>query len=236
MPKAFHNQTVPGQQEHDAALQLMYAGFGILCVIIGVLMWDFGFRRPQIFEIYLVLLLIFYLGIMDPIKRMMKRKKEHEKLWPKPRLLVSEDRDRQCMETAAKQNSTFLGYEDDGTPVYWTDDQRAMQTNVPGVSGAGKSTLLLNVLEQDVRRGKAVIFLDGKGEKEFIAKLWATAIASGRGDDVRLIDPSHPEISNRYNPFYAPGGGLGRRVESFSTPLARRSPKKNSLSSTSGHF
>ncbi len=105
-----------------------------------------------------------------------------------------------------------LGTRITGSRVYWTDDQRAMQTNLPGVSGAGKTTALLNILNQDIHRGKTVIFIDGKGEKELIIKLIVAAIAAGRMDDVRIIDPSHPEISNRYNPFLSSNGALTQRI------------------------
>jgi hypothetical protein len=88
-----------------------------------------------------------------------------------------------------------------------------MQTNIPGQSGAGKSTLLYNILEQDIFRGVPVIWADGKGEKEFVIKLIAAAIAAGRADDIRLIDPTHPEKSCKYNPFYAPDGDLNQRVD-----------------------
>jgi type IV secretory pathway TraG/TraD family ATPase VirD4 len=189
----------------------MWAGLIAVAIVIGILMSYFGIRRSQMIETYLLLSIGFYIS-MDSIKTSMKRRGVLEKMWPKPNLRYSEAQDWKCMALAAKQNSTFLGYEDNGQPFYWTDDQRAMQTNLPGVSGAGKSTALLNILTQDIHRGKAVIFLDGKGEKELIIKLIAAAIAAGRMDDVRIIDPSHPEISNKYNPFYLANGALSQRV------------------------
>jgi len=171
----------------------------------------FGIRRPQIFEIFLLIYIVIY-TVVDSIRASIKGKTILEKMWPKPRFRYSEALDRRCMEEAAKQNSIFLGFEDNGQPVYLTDAQRAMQTNLPGVSGSGKSTALLNILIQDIQRGKTVVFLDGKGEKELIIKLIVAAIAAGRMDDVRIIDPSHPELSNKYNPFYSSNGRLTQRV------------------------
>jgi hypothetical protein len=211
MGKAFHNQTVPGQQEHDAVLQFMWMGLLVIAGAIAILKWVYALRPVQISEVVILLLLCFHL-LLQAITRLLKRKEILEKQWPKPRVLVSEDLDRKYLELAAQQNSTLLGYENDGTPVYWTDEQRALQTALPGMSGAGKSTLLYNILEQDIRRGKTVIFLDGKGEKGFVLRLWAAAIAAGRAEDVRIIDPSNPSGSHRYNPFYSRDGVLGNRA------------------------
>jgi type IV secretory pathway TraG/TraD family ATPase VirD4 len=211
MPNAHNNQVVPGQEEHNVILMAMWVLFTAFALFLGMLMWVYGFRRPQIVEIWILMLLAGYF-IFDTVKAMWKRAKERDKHWPKPRLLYSERRDRKFLALAAAQNSTLLGYEDSGKPVFLTDDQRAMQTNIPGVSGAGKSTLLYNILQQDIRRGKAIVFLEGKGEKEFTIKLIAAAIAAGRADDIRLIDPTHPGKSHRYNPFYAPAGDFDQRV------------------------
>ncbi len=47
--------------------------------------------------------------------------------------------------------------------------------------------------------------IDGKGEREFLDdKLLPLVAAAGRLDDLRIIDPSRPEISVRFNPFVAP--------------------------------
>ena len=93
MPQAFHNQTVPGQQEHDALIQFMWLGLIGACLIIAVLMHYFGFRRPQIIEMYLVICFVFYIA-MDSLKTALKRKTVFANLWPKPRCLISEDYDR----------------------------------------------------------------------------------------------------------------------------------------------
>jgi type IV secretory pathway TraG/TraD family ATPase VirD4 len=210
MPKESSNQS-KGQKEQTEFLFVMWVGFFVCAGIIGGLMWMLGLRRPQILEVWTMLLLTIYLFV-DSIKIMKKRAKDRDKLWPKPKLLYSEQYDRKQMSIAAAADSTLLGYEDDGSPYFWPDSQRSMQTNVPGQSGSGKSTLLYSILDQDIRRGKAVVFLDGKGEKEFIIKLMAAAIAAGRANDIRIIDPTCPDKSHKYNPFYAPDGNMSQRV------------------------
>jgi type IV secretory pathway TraG/TraD family ATPase VirD4 len=212
MPQAQNNRVGKGQHEQDQILLALWIMFGAVALGLWVLLKAFEFRRPQVLEVEILLLLSYYL-VVNTVTALIKRSTLRESLWPKPRLMYSESRDRKYMKIAAERDCTLLGYEDNGKPVFWTDDQRAMQTNVPGMSGAGKSTLLYNVLEQDIRRGKTVVFLDGKGEKEFVIKLMAAAIAAGRADDIRLIDPTHPDKSSKYNPFYAPSGDLNQRVD-----------------------
>lgn len=75
--------------------------------------------------------------------------------WPRPRLVMPENRDEEYLRIAADNAAVLLGYEHDGAPVYWADTDRAMQSNLPGLSGTGKTTLLLNIVEQDIRRGQA---------------------------------------------------------------------------------
>jgi hypothetical protein len=48
-----------------------------------------------------------------------------------------------------------------------------------------------------------MIIFDGKGEREFLDRLLPHIEAAGRLQDLRVIDPTHPSESTRYNPFYA---------------------------------
>lgn len=207
-----NSQPVKSREEQTLMIEAMWVLFGAVAFALWVFLKALEFRKPQVFEIEIVFLLNIYI-VTSTIRALARRTKEREKLWPKPRLTYTEKRDRKYLKMAEKMDCTLLGYEESGAPVFVTDEQRAMQINVPGMSGAGKSTLLYGMLEQDIRRGKAVIWLDGKGEKGFVTTLIAAAIAAGRASDIRLIDPTHPERSHRYNPFYAPDGNVGQRVD-----------------------
>ncbi len=178
-------------------------GLIVVCLVGYVLINYFGIRGPQFIESFLVICFVCY-TVIDTIKYCSKRKSIIEIMWPKPPFLYSSELDRKCMELAAKQDSIFLGFEDNGQPVFLTDEQRAMQTNLPGVSGSGKSTALLNILIQDILRGKTVIFLDGKGEKQFIRSLIAAAIAAGRMEDIRIIGPFPPAALRQVQPILFP--------------------------------
>ena len=48
-----------------------------------------------------------------------------------------------------------------------------------------------------------MIIFDGKGEREFLDRLLPHIEAAGRLQDLRVIDPTHPAESARYNPFYS---------------------------------
>jgi hypothetical protein len=49
-----------------------------------------------------------------------------------------------------------------------------------------------------------IIFIDGKGDKQLLARLMPSSEAAGRTQDLRIIDPMRPDISARYNPFWVP--------------------------------
>lgn len=142
-----------------------------------------------------------------------------EQAWPRPIPFVSKQQEEKYLGEAARRHSVLLGYDIFGEPFYWSDDTRTMQSNAFGMTGAGKTNLLETVTEQDIRRGVPIIFIDGKGDKELLSHLMPSIEAAGRTQDLRIIDPMRPEISARYNPFWAPEGNaedhVGFIFESF---------------------
>ena len=79
---------------------------------------------------------------------------------------------------------------------------------IVGGTGAGKSTFLENIIAQDLTRRfgarkMPMIIFDGKGEREFLDHLLPHIAAAGRLQDLRILDPTHPTESCRYNPFYS---------------------------------
>src|SRR5437879_13806953 len=90
-----------------------------------------------------------------------------------------------------------------------------MQSVVLGATGSGKSTLLKNIITQDLFRvlGPSedqhripMLIFDGKGDKEFLCDLLPALETAGRMHDLRVLDPSRPGISARYNPFFSEHG------------------------------
>jgi hypothetical protein len=106
---------------------------------------------------------------------------------------------------AQDAESVLVGHESDGQPFYWTT-RPVQQTIASGMTGAGKTTLIESILQQDICSGVPIIFIDGKGEKKLLDRILPIVEAAGRMDNFRLIDPSQPENSVAFNPFWAPHG------------------------------
>ena len=71
-----------------------------------------------------------------------------------------------------------------------------------GASGVGKTRLIESLLEQHIRKGNNVVFIDPKGDWAAANKMIQTTLETGRIDDFTLISPFHPELSARVNPLY----------------------------------
>jgi hypothetical protein len=69
-----------------------------------------------------------------------------------------------------------LGVDKKGKPVIVKDEELNMHALVLGATGAGKTNTLMVILESAIRRGKPVIFVDGKGDPGLIADLEKLAL------------------------------------------------------------
>ena len=109
----------------------------------------------------------------------------------------------------------MLGYDVHGKPWLWPDATRIMQAVVCGATGSGKTTLLRNIITQDLfrtwgppeqPRRMPMLIVDGKADSEYLAELLPAIEAAGRMHQLRVLNPSRPDISVRYNPFFADEG------------------------------
>jgi len=138
-------------------------------------------------------------------------KEKRDKSWPRVPPYIPPHKDRRNVERAFQQNAIVLGYPDKN-PCLWSDDVRRMQGILLGQSGSGKTTVLTNIIVQDIQkvfpdgRRKPVIIFDGKGDGKFLKSLLFEIAAAGRLQDLRVLDPSRPDISARYNPLYIRNG------------------------------
>jgi hypothetical protein len=142
-------------------------------------------------------------------------RRRREANWPHPPLFISQAKDREAVEAAYAQNAIVLGYDVHGKPWFWPDATRVMQSVVLGATGSGKTTLLKNIITQDLFRvlGPAedqhripMLIFDGKGDQEFLSDLLPAIEAAGRMHQLRVLSPSRPDISVRYNPFFSEHG------------------------------
>ena len=145
---------------------------------------------------------LIYLPLTAPLRR--------EKQWPHPALGISVKKDQRTVQQAWNQNAVVLGYDIHEKPWLWPDRVRVMQGIVLGMTGTGKTTLLRNIISQDLMRASGppedrhripMVIFDGKGDMEFFYSLLPHIHRAGRLRDLRILHPSRPDISVRYNPF-----------------------------------
>jgi hypothetical protein len=200
---------------HADSQDAVLVGWVLLLAIAGVLYFlaydRMHVRIGQLVEmtIYPLLAAVF---LWEVLRYKATKTAKMEAAWPRPIPFVARRKEEIHLAEARKRSSVLLGYDIYGRPFYWSDSTRTMQANAFGMTGAGKTNLLENVTEQDIARGGPIIFIDGKGDKKLLDELLPSIEAAGRMQDLRIIDPMRPEISARYNPFWAPQGNAEEHV------------------------
>jgi len=144
------------------------------------------------------------------------QKKRKRNVLPRLNIHVPCDRHEENIQKAFARNSVLPGYSANSKrAVTWSDEVRSLQSIIIGKSGFGKSGFMENLAVQDARRvfeidgqqrRMPLVILDGKGDRKFTDRLIEKFAAIGRLQDVRLLDPSRPELSVRYNPLYLAHG------------------------------
>jgi len=202
-------------RRHTDAQDAVLLGWVLILGIFGILYFvaydRLHVRAGQLVEITIYPLLVAVF-LWELLRYKATKRNEMEAVWPRPVPYVSRQKEEECLREARKRSSVLLGYDIFGEPFYWSDDTRTMQSNAFGMTGAGKTNLLETVTEQDILRGVPIIFIDGKGDKKLLAELLPSIEAAGRMQDLRVIDPMRPDISARYNPFWAPEGNAEEHV------------------------
>ena len=174
-------------------------------VIIDV--YHFTGRQAAECFAYFVLLVA---AIAGSAYRLLMGRSRREKNWPHPYLVVSRRKDERAIRKAWTQGAIVLGYDVHGKPWLWHDRTRVLQGIVLGMTGMGKTTLLSNIITQDLFRVVGppedqhripMIILDGKADMEVFESLLPHIHRAGRLGQLRVINPSRPDISVGYNPF-----------------------------------
>jgi hypothetical protein len=156
-------------------------------------------------------LLIGIVALCSAAYVLVTARSRRERQWPHPPMVVNPRRDERIARAAWKQEAVVLGYDVHGKPWLWPDQVRVMQGIVLGMTGTGKTTLLANIVTQDLYRSigppgqehrMPMLILDGKSDMELLDLLLPHIHRAGRLADLRVISPSRPEISVRYNPLH----------------------------------
>jgi len=201
-------------QEESAAFVLSVLAIVVLAAAFYILATRFHVRTAQLVELSLYALygLVAAVSVTWYLVTLRRRREEN---WPHPPLYICHAKDRRTVAEAYKQNSIVLGYDVHGNPWFWSDRTRVMQSVVFGATGSGKTTLLKNIITQDLFRVVGLpdhphripmLIFDGKGDKEFLSDLLPAIETAGRMHQLRVLDPSRPDISARYNPFFSEHG------------------------------
>ncbi len=201
----------PRNDGADALLVVSLIVVGLACVVYYIIYIRFHVRPTQLVELSLYPLL-FGVFLYEWARYGSTKKARMEEAWPRPIPYISPVEDDKQMEAAEKQRAALLGYDIYGEPVVWTNDTRTYQANCFGMTGAGKTTLLQSIIEQDIKSGAPIVFLDGKAEWELFERLMPAIEAAGRMHQLRVINPLRPEISARYNPFWSKDGNYENQI------------------------
>ncbi len=194
---------------YDAVFIIAAVGIGIFLAVWFVATHRYHLSNSQFIEG------LGYLGIPAAglgcwLWLLLTGRSRRENTWPHPYQVISPKKDERFTQQCWKKNSVVLGYDVHGQPWQWPDRIRVMQGLVLGLTGMGKTTLLTNIITQDLMRvidtpsgpkRMPILILDGKGEWKLFKALLPYIHRAGRMDDLRVISPSHPDISCRYNPF-----------------------------------
>jgi hypothetical protein len=207
--RAYHQD-----QQENPVIVLAIVVIVILAAACYILVRRFHLRPAQLVEgsLYLLYALVAAISVAWYALTLRKRR---ELNWPHPPLFISQSKDRKAVMAAYEQNAIVLGYDVHGKPWLWPDATRVMQSVVFGATGSGKTTLLKNIITQDLfrlvgppedRHRIPMLIFDGKGDQEFLSDLLPAIEAAGRMHQLRVLSPSQPDISVRYNPFYSEHG------------------------------
>jgi hypothetical protein len=106
-------------------------------------------------------------------------------------------------------DAVLLGYlTDSGEPLWLPtlgdtkrpEDPPNDHMMILGMSGVGKTVAASEMMLQQIRAGGGVIFADGKIDSDNISMLWQMLRWTGREDDLVVIHPGDPSLSNTLQP------------------------------------
>ena len=179
-------------------------------LVVAIAKYAWFIRDEQIAEATLWLLLIVAAAFIA-VQQFLRAGPIREQAWPKQLPTVPSRGERELVERVwNEENAVVLGYDVHGQPWKWNDETRVMQALVLGQTGSGKTTLLRNIITQDLmrrvgppgeRKKIPMVIFDGKGDLEFFHSLLPYIHRAGRMADLRLLNPSRPDLSVQYNPF-----------------------------------
>lgn len=210
------NRATASPREHVLLVEASETLIAILILAGGWCGWYVALKRyhftgRQVAELACYLL-IGVAALCSVVFRLVTARSRRERGWPHPPMVVNQRRDERSTRAAWRQQAVVLGYDIHGKAWLWPDHVRVMQGIVLGMTGSGKTTLLRNIISQDLFRVVGppedphripMIILDGKADLDFFESLLPHIHRAGRLRQLRVLNPSRPDLSVRYNPFYS---------------------------------
>lgn len=99
-------------------------------------------------------------------------------------------------------DGVHLGFiAESGEPLIIPRDSWLRHSMIIGNTGVGKTVLGEWLMFQQILRGGGITWVDGKLDAGNLEKLWAMCAWAGREDDLLVVNPGNPEVSNTYNPL-----------------------------------
>jgi hypothetical protein len=198
-------------REESLAFVLFVVAILVLALGYYVLASRLHIRTAQLIELSLYAL---YGGVAvaSVTRHFVTLRQRKEANWPHPPLFISQAKDRKLVAAAYDHKSIVLGYNVHREPWLWSDTTRVMQSIVLGATGSGKTTLLKSIITQDLFRVVGppdhphripMLIFDGKADHQFFSDLLPAIESAGRMHQLRILDPSKPDISARYNPLFS---------------------------------
>ncbi|QOX80780.1 TraM recognition domain-containing protein (plasmid) [Trichlorobacter lovleyi] len=81
------------------------------------------------------------------------------------------------------------------------DSNRTSHMAIFGSTRVGKTRLAENMIEQDIRKGANILFIDPKNDQEVWNKIVQTALTCNREKDLMLVNTAFPEFSTKIDPL-----------------------------------
>lgn len=207
--RAYHSH-----QEESLSLVLSVVIISVLAALYYILATRFHIRRTQLAELSLYALYAV-VAVISAVWHITTLRRRREANWPHPPLFISQSKDQNAVATACERKAIVLGYNVHREPWFWPDSTRVMQSIVLGATGSGKTTLLRNIITQDLFRVVGppddphripMLIFDGKADQQFFSDLLPAIETAGRMHQLRVLDPSRPDVSARYNPLFSEHG------------------------------
>jgi hypothetical protein len=101
-----------------------------------------------------------------------------------------------------RSDGIMLGYcVDSGEPLFIPYENLMRHFFILGQSGVGKTVLGEFMMSQHIMNGGGMMMIDGKMDSKNLQAIYTYAKWAGREDDLYIINPGNPDMSNTYNPI-----------------------------------